>query len=95
MEYNKSLSARIRRRNKQEFSGAGTPAWDKSTSFGDYKDPSGNYKCIDYENEQRRKSKLKYRNRDYKFDEKGNLIYTGFRSHTMSKRYADKHQKLN
>lgn len=35
MEYNKSLSARIKRRNKQGFKGEGTePTFVKTTEFG-------------------------------------------------------------
>lgn len=35
MEYNKSLSARIKRRNKQGFKGEGTaPTFIKTTEFG-------------------------------------------------------------
>lgn len=35
-EYNKSLSARIKRRNNQGFYGAGTTGWKKSNDFGTY-----------------------------------------------------------
>lgn len=48
MEYNKSLSARIRRRNKQGFNGNGTSSGFLARNFGDYLDPSQNNKMQYY-----------------------------------------------
>ena len=48
MEYNKSLSARIRRRNKQGFSGNGTSSGFVAKNFGDYLDPIQNNKMQYY-----------------------------------------------
>lgn len=61
MEYNKSLSARIRRRNKYGFNGNGTPAWDKITPFGDYTDLEQSGKLSMYAIEKRRKNKLVFK----------------------------------
>lgn len=63
MEYNKSLSARIRRRNKCGFTGIGTglgfnPA---NKQYGDYTDPEQNGKAADYAREQKRKNKLVFK----------------------------------
>jgi len=44
MEYNKSLSARIKRRNAQGFVGAGTSLGFVKTNYGDYTDPNQNHK---------------------------------------------------
>lgn len=86
MEYNKSLSARIRRRNKQGFSGNGTTNWDKVTPFGDYNDAEQNGKASAYAIETKRKAKLGFKR-----------IAKGFsiNKRALTKKYADNHQKLN
>lgn len=48
MEYNKSLSARIRHRNKQGFEGIGNPNLTKNNLYGDYTDQKQNHKETDY-----------------------------------------------
>lgn len=45
MEYNKSLSARIRRRNKQGFLGYGNHFYFKNDG-GDYKNKEDNHKSV-------------------------------------------------
>lgn len=44
MSYNKSLSARIRRRNAQGFEGVGTGLGFLIKNSGDYTDPNQNHK---------------------------------------------------
>ena len=44
MNYNKSLSARIRRRNAQGFEGVGTGLGFLIKNSGDYTDPNQNHK---------------------------------------------------
>ena len=85
MEQNSSLSARVRRRNKQGFSGKGTPSWDKSTLFGDYNDPEQNGKAADYIIERMRKDKLGFKRLA------GNY---GFHKRALTKKFADNHQKV-
>jgi len=81
MEYNKSLSARIKRRNKQGFKGAGNNNfWEKKTPFGNYLDEYENNKYLDYKIAQSRKDSLKAKTR-------------GRRS--LSKKYANNMQKFN
>ena len=86
MEYTKDLSARIRRRNKQGFSGNGTPKWNKVTPFGDYNDPEQNDKAADYAREQKRKAKLGFKR-----------IAKGFsiNKRALTKKFADNHQKMS
>ena len=66
MEYNKSLSSRIRRRNKCGFSGLGTGKMVingevmnlnsiKASQMGDYTDPKQNGKAAAYTIERKRK----------------------------------------
>ena len=96
MEYNKSLSARIRRRNKQGFSGNGTGLGFLIKNPGDYCDEKQNHKDKDYKLDKARKAKLGYNSPMYKFDGHGNLmrvLKSGNRQ--MCKKYADNHQKLN
>lgn len=83
---NKSLSARIRRRNKQGFSGNGTSGWSKSTPFGDYKDSEQNGKASIYAIEERRKNKLGFKR-----------IAGNFSLHkrALTKKFADNHQKMS
>ena len=95
MEHNKSLSARIRRRNKQGFEGNGTPNWTKNTSFGDYKNDEENGKALSRKQDIARKNKLGFSIREYKIDNSGNVIYIGKKTRCMSKKYAKKQQKLN
>ena len=47
MEYNKSLSARIKRHNKQGFKGEGNHKMFSSVS-GDYTSMTQNYRCYKY-----------------------------------------------
>ena len=86
MEYNKSLSARIRRRNKQGFNGNGTGLGFLIKNPGDYTDPEQNCKAADYAREQKRKAKLGFKR-----------IAKGFsiNKRALTKKYADNHQKLN
>lgn len=86
MEYNKSLSARIRRRNAQGFVGAGTGLGFINPMYGDYTDPEQNGKAADYAREQRRKNKLGFKR-----------IARGFSIHkrALTKKFTDKHQKMS
>lgn len=86
MEYNKSLSARIRRRNKQGFSGDGTGLGFLARNPGDYTDPEQNGKAADYAREQRRKNKLGFKR-----------IARSFILHqrALTKKFADNHQKMS
>lgn len=86
MEYNKSLSARIRRRNAQGFAGVGTGLGFLVKNPGDYTDPEQNGKAADYAREQRRKNKLGFKR-----------IGKGFSLHkrALTKKFADKHQRMS
>lgn len=83
--YNKSLSARIRRRNKQGFSGNGTGLGWLIINPGDYTDPEQNGKAADYAREQKRKNKLGFKR-----------IAKGFsvNKRALTKKFADNHQKV-
>lgn len=96
MEYNKNLSARIRRRNKCGFAGFGTGLGFLIKNPGDYRDEKQNHKDKDYKLDKARKAKLGYNSPSYKFDSHGNLMHV-FKSgnRQMCKKYADNHQKLN
>ena len=63
MEHNKSLSARIRRRNKQGFEGIGTyfGVGPYPHPYGDYTDSKQNGKEHDYKLARERKSKLGFK----------------------------------
>lgn len=87
--YNKSLSARIKRRNKQGFIGNGTGFGFKRTNFGDYNDPAQNYKNIDYDIAERRKNKVGMKS----IIGYNGIFYTS-NKRALNKRYADNHQKL-
>ena len=96
MELNKSLSARIKRRNKQGFAGVGTYfGVGPNHSYGDYTDDKQNNKNLDRKQDIARKNKLGFRTREYKIDNTGNVMYIGKKTRCMSKKYADNHQKLN
>ena len=86
MEYNKSLSARIRRRNKQGFVGVGTGLGFLIKNPGDYTDPEQNGKAADYAREQKRKAKLGFKR-----------IAKGFsiNKRALTKKFADNHQKMS
>jgi hypothetical protein len=86
MEHNKSLSARIRRRNAQGFVGVGTGLGFLVKNPGDYTDPEQNSKAADYAREQKRKNKLGFRR-----------IAKGFSLHkrALTKKFADNHQKMS
>ena len=86
MEQNSSLSARVRRRNKQGFSCNGTPSWDKVTPFGDYNDPVQNGKASTYAIEAKRKAKLGFKR-----------IARGFSLHNraLTRKFADNHQRMS
>ena len=58
MEYNKSLSARIKRRNKQGFKGEGNCKWIKTTPFSDYNNFMVNHKDKDYKLANDKKNKF-------------------------------------
>lgn len=108
MEYNKSLSARIKRRNKQGFIGVGTGhiilkdgtvACYNTTkllngNYGDYRDEEQNNKKNDHINDMRRKAKLNYIAREYKVGQDGKLIFVGRKIRCMSKRYSDNRQSI-
>ena len=86
MEYNKSLSARLKRRNKQGFAGVGTGLGFNpyNKQYGDYTDPEQNHKASTYAIEERRKNKLGFKR-----------IAGGFSLHkrALTKKFADNHQK--
>lgn len=68
--------------------------WIKTSPWGEYSDSEQNHKDKDYELDKRRKQKLGFRAREYKFDASGNLMYKTNVHKIMSKRFADNHQKL-
>ena len=86
MEYNKSLSARVRRRNKQGFSGNGTGLGFLLKNPGDYLDPIQNNKIQDYVRENARKDKLGFKR-----------ITKSFSVHNraLTKKFTDNHQKMS
>ena len=84
--YNKSLSARIRRRNKQGFSGNGTGLGFLIKNSGDYTDPIQNNKMQDYIRENTRKNKLG-------FGRISNIF--SFNNKGLTKKFADNHQKMS
>ena len=86
MEYNKSLSARAKRRNKQGFNGNGTSSGFVTKNFGDYLDPIQNNKIQDYIRESARKDKLGFKR-----------ITKSFSVHNraLTKKFADNHQKMS
>ena len=84
MEYNKSLSARIRRRNKQGFEGFGNYYGVGSIhTYGDYTDQKQNHKEVDYKRELARKNKLGV----------GGKHRFGY-GHVLNKKFADGSQKM-
>ena len=84
--YNKSLSARIRRRNKQGFSGNGTGLGFLIKNPGDYLDHIQNNKIKDYVIENARKNKLWFR--------RISKIYS-VNNRALTKRFADNRQKMS
>ena len=84
--YNKSLSARIRRRNKQGFSGDGTGLGFLIRNPGDYLDPIQNNKMQDYVRNNARKQKLGF----YKM-----YKLFSFNNRVFNKKFADNHQKMS
>lgn len=86
--YNKSLSARIRRRNKCGFAGFGTGLGfnPDNKQYGDYTDPEQNGKASTYAIEAKRKAKLGFKR-----------IARGFSLHkrALTKKFADNHQKMS
>jgi len=82
MEYNESLSARIRRRNKQGFEGVGNHNPNNNPLMGDYTDPEQNGKTAAYAIERRRKDKLGFKRLA------GNY---GFHKRALTKKFADNH----
>lgn len=83
--YNKSLSARIRRRNKQGFSGNGTGLGFLIKNPGDYLDPIQNNKIKDYIIENARKNKLGFKRISKSFS---------VHNRALTKKFADNHQKM-
>ena len=96
MENNTSLSARIKRRNKQGFSGLGTGHMiDRQGNVlnfntciaieycGDYTDELQNHKYIDKVNDIKHKNKVGFRRSNF------------MKNRAMSKKYADVHQRLS
>ena len=91
MEYNKSLSARIRRRNKQGFIGIGSKSNLIPNLFcGDYNDPAQNHKDVDYAKEQRRKDKL-----GFKRVIGMNGLHYSLHKRALTKKFADNHQRMS
>lgn len=90
MEYNKSLSARIKRRNAQGFSGNGTGLGFLVRNPGDYTDPEQNGKAADYIKEQKRKDKLGFK----RVIGKNGLPYS-LHKRALTKKFADNHQKMS
>ena len=84
--YNKSLSARIRRRNKQGFSGNGTGLGFLVDNPSDYLDPIQNNKMKDYIRESARKNKLGF--------ERISKI-SSVNNRALTKKFADNHQKMS
>lgn len=103
MDRNKSLSSRIRRRNKQGFSGLGTCKMVmpdgtvrsfntvrlESGNFGDYNNSEQNDKERDITIAEKRKNKLGFKR---VYDMFGKLYSRNKRA--LTKKYADGHQKL-
>ena len=97
MEQNKSLSARIRRRNKRCFKGLGTNHFltkdgtvvnfntARLCRFGDYTDPEQNGKKNDYAIAAKRKNKLGFKR----------FITGSINERALTKKYADGHQRLS
>ena len=85
MEYNKSLSSRIRRRNKQGFVGVGTGLGFLIKNPGDYTDPIQNNKMQDYVRENARKNKLGFKRINKSFS---------IHNRALTKKFADNHQKM-
>lgn len=83
--YNKSLSARIRRRNKQGFSGNGTGLGFLASNPGNYLDPIQNNKMKDYIRESARKNKLGFKRISKSFS---------IHNRALTKKFADNHQKM-
>ena len=86
MEHNKSLSARIKRRNAQGFVGVGSGLGFIIKNPGNYTDLEQNGKATDYAREQKRKNKLGFKR-----------IARGFSIHkrALTKKFADNHQKMS
>ena len=90
MEHNKSLSARIRRRNKCGFVGVGTglgfnPA---NKQYGDYTDSEQNHKDIDYKIAKSRKDRV-----GMKSVIAYNSVPFTLHKRALNKKFADNHQK--
>ena len=93
---NKSLSARVKRRNEQGFKGEGSHV-DFRNGGGNYLDLKQNHKEKDVRENNIRRSKLGKPSMDeYKLDEKGNIIdiIRSTKNRRYSKKYADRHQRL-
>lgn len=56
--------------------------WIKTSPWGNYSDPEQNHKDVDYKNANRLKQRLNFKLRSWNH------------KHTMSKKFADNHQKL-
>ena len=94
MEHNKSLSARIKRRNNKGFAGLGNKFIAtrdgelvsytslKANKMGDYSDTKQNHKDVDYRDANKLKNKVGFKLRSWNH------------KHLMSKKFADNHQKL-
>ena len=80
MKSNKSLSARIRRRNKQGFKGEGTPSDFISRMPGSYLNEEDNHKMRDRILSNAKKQKL--------------AIFPGNYGKSLRLKYADSHQKV-
>ena len=94
---NKSLSARIKRRNAKGFAGVGTPAWTKRTSYGDYRNIADSNKQHDIDLANARKSKLGVNptGPSYHIDAMGQLHYfRRSKNRQFCKKYADNRQAV-
>ena len=110
MEENRSLSARVKRRNAQGFYGVGTghivdsvgyvhsytTTKAESGSMGNYTNVKQNHKERDYKDAAARKSRLGYDEPTFKIDNSGNIISLphSTKNRQLCRKYADKHQRL-
>lgn len=96
---NTSLSARIKRRNKQGFSGLGTGKMIingevrcstslRASQMGDYTDPKQNHKDVDYKIAKSRKDRVGMKSIVNLYG-----VRLTLHKRALNKKYADNHQK--
>lgn len=90
MEYNKSLSARIKRRNKCGFKGIGNHSPNNIRLMGDYTNPEENGKASTYAIETKRKAKLGFK----RVIGINGLLYS-VHKRALTKKFADNHQRMS